>query len=74
MATGCFLCSGTDHWAEACWTRKPPASKDHHEARIALYRDWFAMQNRVDARQKAKLIENENRMWREVNAPGRKAS
>lgn len=62
---GCFLCSGIDHWAEACWTQIPPTSKDHHEARLTMYRDWaFPDRRRVTPHQKQKLIENENDMWR----------
>ena len=63
MTLGCFLCNGTDHWADNCWTRNPPTSKDHHEARIATYRDWMH-QWRVTPRQKRDLIEHENAMWR----------
>lgn len=60
---GCFLCGGTDHWADNCWTQTPPTSRDHHEARIVLYRIWCTDQWRVTPRQKQKLIEHENAMY-----------
>lgn len=63
---GCFLCGGTDHWADNCWTTRPPENRDHHEARIATYRYWFTDLNRVTPYQKAKLIEHENKMWRDM--------
>ena len=66
MTLGCFLCNSPEHWAEACWTRSPPTSKDHHEARIATYRDWCTIQWRITPRQKRELIENENDMWRKA--------
>ena len=68
MTLGCFLCSGLDHWAETCWTLKPPTSRDHHEARIATYRNWCTDQWRVTPRQKQELIKAENAMWAKVNA------
>ena len=46
-------------------TQKPPTSRDHHEARIATYRDWMH-QWRVTPRQKRDLIEHENAMWRKA--------
>lgn len=62
----CFYCNGTDHWHDKCWTRKPPTSREHHEARIATYRDWCAIQQRVTPHQKRQLIEHENKMWRDT--------
>lgn len=72
---GCFLCNGIDHWADACWTRNPPTSKDHHEARIVMYRDWADPERcRVTPRQKRQLIEAENDMWRKKCATERNSA
>lgn len=70
---GCFLCNDDAHRADNCWTCTRPTSKDHHEARIATYRLWLTDQQRVNPRQKQKLIERENRMWADVQKE-RKAS
>lgn len=63
---GCFDCGDPLHWAGQCWTRKPPTSQGHHDARIATYRLWCTDARRVTPYQKQKLIERENKMWADV--------
>ena len=77
MTLGCFLCSGADHWADACWTLKPPASRDHHEARIATFTRWCTGElpdpPRITPHQKRALIEAENAMWKKAQKEKEKA-
>lgn len=71
----CFYCNGTDHWHDKCWTRNPPTGKDHHEARLTMYRDWADPERcRVKPHQRRQLIEHENKMWREKCATERKSA
>ena len=76
----CFHCNDPTHWAEACWTQKPPTSRDHHESRLVLYRNWSTeglpeRMPRITPQQRAALIKNETRMWNDVKAnTERKAS
>lgn len=65
----CFYCGALDHWRHNCWTQKPPTSKDHHESRLVLYRNWSTEGlperiPRITPQQRRDLIENENRMWK----------
>lgn len=59
--TGCFLCNGTDHWADNCPEKLPPKDKAEYDVRIAKYVKWW-WDFRITAEQKQKLITMLNEM------------
>jgi hypothetical protein len=80
FTTGCFRCSGTDHWADNCPELLQPPAKDQaeHMARIARYVEWcngrLPLPGRITPQQKRQLIENENKSWRDAIAKERKTA
>lgn len=69
----CFRCGEPGHWADHCPLNYPATSRAEHLARIdrivERWHDW--RQTGMTTRQKARLIEEENRMWK--NETGAKA-